>query len=473
MTARLQSVAWVPASAIALVSVAVGILVGIDPWMGVVAALGVAFLVLTFADLAAGLVVLVVVVFAESTPLAGPALSFTKIVGLVLVLGWLARLATRPAASERLIFNAHPAFTYVLATFLGWAVISVSWAASEGEALTEASTLLLVAILYVIVYTGIQTRRQAAWIIGGFVAGATGTAAYGLVVRPENAGANADRLVSTVQDPNFLAAFLVAGFVLAGAGFVASRSLPGIRLATVAAASLCLAAFFLTGSRGGLVAFGVALVAAVGFGGRWRGRALALALVLVAGTLAYYTLYAPDDIRERVASALQGETGGGDIEQQEGRLTIWTIGWRMAQDNPVAGVGVGNFKEESPEYVLEPGTLYRTDRVIDDPAEAHNTYLHVLAELGVVGAALFLAIVGFSIASALKAARTFAKRDDWRMEVLARGLLVALAGILAANFFISSVSGKTLWLLLALGPAMLSVAQSDRAAKREVPPVPG
>lgn len=467
MTARLQSIPWLAASCLVAVCLAVGVLAGVDPWMGVVAALAIALLVVTFADLTAGLVVLVVVVFAESTPLAGPALSFTKIVGLVLVLGWVARLATRPAASERLIFSAHPVFSYLLAAFIGWAVISASWARSEEDALVAAVGLLLVAILYVIVYTAIGSPRQAAFVIGGYVAGTAGTAAYGLVLRPENEGANAERLVSTVQDPNVLAAILVAGFALAAAGFIASRGSPGIRVAAGAAAALCLAAFLLTGSRGGLVAFSVALVAAVAFGGRWRQRVLAAAAALVLATGAYYTLYAPEEISERVISAVQGEASGTEIEQQESRLTIWTVGLRMAEDHPVAGVGVGNFQVESARYVLEPGTLFRTERVVDRPPEAHNTYLHVLAELGIVGAALFLIVVGFSITSAAKAARIFAQRDDWRMEILSRGLIVAIAGMLAASFFISFESGKSFWLLLAIGPAMLSIAQSSRAASRE------
>ena len=44
------------------------------------------------------------------------------------------------------------------------------------------------------------------------------------------------------------------------------------------------------------------------------------------------------------------------------------------------------------------------------------------------------------------------------MEIMARGSVVAMMGVLAANFFISQDSGKVLWLLLALGPALLGVA---------------
>lgn len=454
MTARLSASDTGPAAALAGLCLVIGIVAGIDPRLAVFAALGIGFVLLTFADLAIGVVVLTLVVFAETTPLAGPAISFTKLTGLLLAIAWFARLATQPADQERVLFDDHPILSYLLAALLGWSALSISWAEDSTLALTQASRLLLVAVLFVIVYTAVSGRRRAAWVIGGFVTGTAATAAYGLVLRPSVDTVESGRLVSTIEDPNFLAATLVAGTALALGGFVAARGRPPVRVGALVAATLCLAAFMLTGSRGGIVAFAVALVTMVGVAGRHRGRA-----ALVAGTLAfaaagYYAAYAPQDVRERISSATQGEA-----QREEGRFTIWTVGWRMVEDNPIRGVGVGNFEVQSPRYVLEPGTVYRSDRVIDEPGYAHNTYLGVLAELGAVGAGLFITVVGFSVGAALSAARRFAATGDWQMEALARALVVALAGVLAADFFVSAETSKVTWLLLALGPAMLGIAR--------------
>jgi hypothetical protein len=51
------------------------------------------------------------------------------------------------------------------------------------------------------------------------------------------------------------------------------------------------------------------------------------------------------------------------------------------------------------------------------------------------------------------------------MELLSRGLLVALAGVLAADFFISEEFSKQLWFLLGLGPALLGVAAAQARAR--------
>ena len=140
----------------------------------------------------------------------------------------------------------------------------------------------------------------------------------------------------------------------------------------------------------------------------------------------------------------------------------------MAEANPVIGVGAGNFRATSIHYVLEPGVTPRSDLIVDNPLVVHNTYLETLVELGVVGAALFLGVIGLCLAALAKAVASFKRSRDREMEVLARGLLVALGGILVADFFISEQFSKALWLLLALGPAMLVVArrvERDRAAE--------
>jgi len=456
VAARLEPIRWAPSALVLAAAMPIGVLAGLDPRLAVFAVLGLAFATAMFVDLAIGVVLLLIVVFAETTPLAGPVLSFTKVAGLLLALAWFARVAIQPDGKERLIFAAHPVLTYVLILFLAWTTVSTVWAQESGAALTQASRFALVAVLYVIVYTAVRGRRQAFWVIGGFVAGAAGTAAYGLVLRPE-ADVGTGRLVSTVQDPNFLAATLVAGFVLALAGFLAARGQPALRLATASAATLCLMAFLLTGSRGGVIAFGVALLAAVLVADRGRGKVLLAVAGILFVAVGYFTVYAPDDVRERILGATQGEA-----QQDEGRFTIWTVGWRMFEDNSVSGVGAGNFEHRSVEYIFQPGTVFQSDRVIDNPGYAHNTYLGPLAELGVIGFVLFAAFLAVSAGCALAAVKAFKRSGDWQMEILARGLVVALAGVLAADFFVSAEYNKFTWLLLGLGPALLGVARSEQ-----------
>ncbi|MGH3994209.1 MAG: hypothetical protein ACRDSN_17320, partial [Pseudonocardiaceae bacterium] len=60
------------------------------------------------------------------------------------------------------------------------------------------------------------------------------------------------------------------------------------------------------------------------------------------------------------------------------------------------------------------------------------------------------------------AGRRFEALGRADLEALARAVLVGAIGMLAASFFISAGVDKRLWILLALGPALLAVAEAER-----------
>jgi hypothetical protein len=66
---------------------------------------------------------------------------------------------------------------------------------------------------------------------------------------------------------------------------------------------------------------------------------------------------------------------------------------------------------------------------------------------------------------ALRTARIAARRNDVGLEALSRSLFLAIVGLLAALFFISQMHSKLLWGLLALAPALLSIARHEDATE--------
>jgi O-antigen ligase len=352
--------------------------------------------------------------------------------------------------------------SWILLLFLGWTLLSVTWAQDPSAALIQDGGYALGIGLFFIVFTAVHERKQLPLFMGILLAGAVASALYGFVAAAPSGSSTlgADRL-SSYLDPNELAAILVPAAALSvGIGALWAKS-PGIRLAAYAAGVFCLVATFLTVSRGGLIALAVALFAAVLFGGRWRLRIVVLTVVTALLGVYYIAAIAPPQARDRILQTTQGQQ-----QLMEGRTTIWQIGWRMAQANPVKGVGSGNFPIVSRRYVLQPGEVLRSDLIIDTPKVAHNIYLEILAELGVVGLSLFLVIAFFSVRSALLAARRFNARDDPAAELLSRCLAVAILGMLTASFFISIELDKHLWLLLGLGPVLLNIS---RHGEREAP----
>lgn len=428
---------------------ALGLLAGLDPRYALAAALGLAFVAIVISDLAVGVCLFAVASFLDVLPFGGSLTSLSKVIGLLLLVSWVAVLGTQ-GTSGRDFFAAHPTMTYVLVLFLAWSTASALWAEDGSAALSDLQRYAPNALLFLIVFTAIRERRQAIWLGVAFIGGTLISVLYGLA-NPAPAGAVNDvsRLSGVGFDPNELAALAVAGMVLTVPFALEWRRSPGVRVLAVGAATLCLASVLLSFSRGGLVALAVMLVAAVIAGGRWRVATVAILIVVVIGGAGYFAGIATPEQRARVT-----EANGGT-----GRSDIWAVGWRMFAAHPVRGVGSGNFPISSVHYLLRPGSIQRSDFIVDKPKVAHNIYLQEAAELGIPGFAMFMTIVGFALACAVRAARCFRDGGDRQMELFSRAVFLALVGLMAAFFFLSEQFSKQLWLLMAFAPALLAVSE--------------
>lgn len=426
-----------------------GLLAGVSPLLAVGAALAAVFAVLVAADLTLGLCVFIVVAFAERIPAVGGSdLTLVKALGALLALSWLAAVATG-RAGERQFFTAHPAMTVMGALLLAWMVLSVGWAEDPAVAREDVMRYALNLSLLPIVYSAVRRREQLAAVLGVYVAGAVLMALYAIGTRSTEDGFA--RISGVAGTANELASLLVTALLIAAGLLLALRRAPVLRALCLAAAVICLAGLFLTLSRAGLVALGGALVAAVFVGGRRRLGMGLVALAIGLTALGYFSFAASEQARERVTTIGSGT----------GRTDIWTVAWRMVDDDPVRGVGAGNFQTASIHYLLRPGAILRDEFIVDTPQVTHNAYLHVLSELGIPGLALFLGLLVAGLVAAWRAAGLFARRGDRFLETCARALVLAVIALLVADLFASDQLNKGLWLLLGLGPAMLAIARTE------------
>lgn len=425
-----------------------GLLAGMSPPLAVGAAVAGVFAALVAADLTLGLCVFIVVAFAERAPALGTSdITLAKVLGALLAVSWLAHVATR-RTGERQLFTAHPVMTVTAALLLAWTLLSVGWAEDPDIARGDVLRYALNLALLPIVYSAVRQREHVTAVLGVYVAGSVIWALYAIAFPDPEAP---ERLSGLVGTANELASLMVTAVALATGLLLGLRRAPLLRALLFAAAVICLIALFLTLSRGGLVALAGALVVAVLVGGRQRIGAAAVVTLIGLTAIGYFAFGATEDARERVTTFGSGT----------GRTDIWTIGWRMVEAQPLQGVGVGNFQTASVHYLLEPGTILRDDFIVDRPQVAHNTYLHVLAETGVPGLLLYLALLAAGTMAAWRAATLFTSRGDLLMERCARAVVVALAAVFIADFFVSEQLSKTLWLLIGLGPALLAIARRE------------
>lgn len=445
------STRWLPIG-VAGTAILLGLVAGYNPPLALAGAFALAFVTITLLNLTVGVCLFAVLGFLDEVLPSG-GVSLNKLMGALLIVSWLAAI-TAGEDRRRKLFESF-GFLYLLVVFVLWAGISATWAADSGAAIGAVTRYAPNVLLFLIVYSAVRTRDDALLVVGALVVGTLISAAYGIVT-PIPADADG-RLSGALGNANETATALAIGVALAGALALALRDKPWLRLGAAIGVPLCLLALFLTVSRGGLVALGAVLVAAVFMAGRRRKQAFALVGVVLVGAFAYFAVVAPPEARDRIV-----QSDGGT-----GREDIWTVGWRMVEAHPINGIGAGNFANSSVHYLLEPGAILRADFIVDDPKVAHNTYLEVLAELGVVGLALFLGILGCTLAFVLKAVRIFAQVGDRELEIVSRALFVSLIGFLTAAFFGSREFSNQLWLLMSLAPALLGVARAELAARGE------
>jgi O-antigen ligase len=435
----------------AVAALAIGVLAGLDPRFAIAGAVGLAFIFIVAADLTVGLALFMFLAFVEGIASGAAGVDdLMKVFGVLLALSWLATLAFRPQ-SRNIFLTTYPGAALLLAGFMTWAAVSLVWGESLGAGLEALMRYGLNAALLLIAYTALSDKRRVLWVVCAFVLGATVNAIYGIAFPADPDGSALARASGGAGTPHEFATMLAAGMVFAGVLAVV-KGFPGrVRTLGFVMVPLGLAGIALSLSRAGLVALACAVMAAVVLGGRWRGKALALALLLVTPLAGYYALFSGEAARERILTVGDGT----------GRTTLWQVGWRIFEDNPIMGVGVGNYKENVIHYVVQPGALLRNDLVVDKSLIPHNVYLHIGAELGVIGLALFVGLVAFAFFAALGAARGFARSGDVGMELFARACAVILVMLSVGNFFSSQQFNKQFWFVMALAPALLTLSRSE------------
>jgi O-antigen ligase len=399
-------------------------------------------------ELVLGLCVLIALAYLEVIPAATEGVTLAKVAGVVVLLGWLTARVRQPATLRGSFVQRHRATGAALAAFLAWAGASLLWVPRPH---TGAGTLLryaLVLVLIPIVYSAVRSRVAAQRLAALLAVGALASAGYGFFFR----GAFDSRLAGAGFNADQLGSLLIPAVVVFTAFSAGAVGAIRYRIASAPLAVASLIGTALTLSRGALVGLGACAVVGPIVAGRGRRMATAAGVVgaalLVVATL---VTLAPTADRARIL-----HSGGGS-----GRRDLWTMAGRLVVRHPLTGVGVGGFRDSSVRVLVEPGVVTRDEYVLDDPKPPHNIYLEVLVELGVVGAAVFAIAVAGLLVTFAQAWRLCAVSNDKRLELLCRGLFVGVVGFLAAETFESELFLKQLWVLLALGPAILAVARES------------
>jgi putative inorganic carbon (HCO3(-)) transporter len=267
-----------------------------------------------------------------------------------------------------------------------------------------------------------------------------------------------DRAGGPVGEPNRYAQILL---VLLPLAYFKARSEPRrwLRLALFGCGALILAGVLLTYSRGAFVTL-VALVALLAVTRSIRLRTIAL---LTAALIAIVIALAPGYVLriatlQETPGLLEGTRASQSEDVLRSRLTEMLAAWSVFVDHPLLGVGPGQYEPVySAHYMRNPDIAFKE---IGHARRAHNLYFELAAEIGVLGVACFLAIVGLIQVRLWRAWRRW-RREREDLAGLAMGFFIAICGYLVSALFLHLSYQRYFWLLLGLAAAAIQIVQSE------------
>jgi O-antigen ligase/polysaccharide polymerase Wzy-like membrane protein len=349
--------------------------------------------------------------------------------------------------------------SWPLALLVGWVGLSLAW---TDDVRAGAITLFFFVLPFGVLAVGLAglpwSPRALTGLFGLLCAMALVFAAIGgwqwltrdVFWNPKvivsNSYAPFYRVNSVFWDPSIYGRFLVVA-ILAALVLILFQALRN-DLLELGLGVLLLAVWvglFVSFSQSSFAALVAGVVLAVALAWRWRALA---AVGLVAAVMIPVGMAAPQ--LENVRDSLFGSSQSRIDRATGNRSQLLGNGLRIAADHPVAGVGVGGFKEAYAERV---GVRRAPSSV------SHNTPLTIAAENGVVGLTLFLWLLA---AAALTCFRGALAGDTPAAQTrLIAG--VALGAILVHSLFYDALFEDPMtWGLLAL--AALAAGQGGEEA---------
>ena len=283
----------------------------------------------------------------------------------------------------------------VMLMFFIWASLTYFWSFDPSATAGSIYTFVQIFVMVWLVWEFAQTRKEQLLLLRAYMAGSLVSAVGALAGFFRNTGLNNGRYTGLGFNPGDLAFILALAVPISLYLAVQERRKLLVWVAgTTTVVAFC--AIVLTASRGSLIAcIPTVVILPLLFAKLQWGRNLVILTFLgLAGIGAW--LFMPESSWSRL-STIGSEINSGTLNE---RRMIWQIGWQIFGQAPFQGIGSEAFAGTA-EHSLGLASNASTEMgVAQTHLAAHNTFLSILWEEGVIGFALFFALLLTMILSA-------------------------------------------------------------------------
>ena len=405
----------------------------------------------------------------------GANVTATEAVIVLLLVGWGTARAAGRVAAPRL----RP-LTVAIGLLVSLLVLSCVVAPNLTLAAKELVKWAEVATVIVIGQSVLVSERDRAMLFGALTAAAVSQAVYGLLQSTMLWGPShfmigpwLMRAYGSFEQPNPFGGYLGLHLplVVSVAAFgIVGRTRAWSRGAVAGCAVVIGACLIATMSRGAWLGQATGLLVVALVGSRTARHAVAtfggLGLVVLLAAWPVLPAAVTDRVQSIFASLVAFGADARALTPENWavmeRVSQWTAGWRMFAANPLVGVGIGNYNSVYDEYRLPEWPVAL--------GHAHNHYLTIAAEAGILAVIAYVVLLAVAVRQTLR---------GWRDAPTAFGRAIGLGalgsiGALATHNLVDVlfVHGMSVTIGLILALAAPATEEGSETPSLPAPPHP-
>jgi len=367
-----------------------------------------------------------------------------------------------------------PVFGFILIC-----ILSLLWSDSLFVSLLELPLFLAGPFLYFVIINNIENHKQVHRILFAIIIIGSLMGIYGILQHQGidfsfwAGNVSRQQVFGLFGNVNYFAEYLMIPLTIAVPLFFAARN-KLVKIFLFIGIVVMGISLILTFTRSSYLGFAAALLFMIiflifqerkNFFKKYR-KTIIYFLILTVIALMIFFIPSPLNQGGTVISKIKARTSITQLTQGSSilrRIAIWKFTWLMIKDHPILGSGLGNFQYNSLQYQAEffgqgnNRALYPYG--IAD--KAHNEYLQLWSELGIVGLLTFIWMI---IQFFINAIRFLKREKRGQKQVLA--ILLGLMGAVI-TVLVDSLLGFPLHLPATISLFWLAIALTVVVVKKE------